>query len=36
LLQPGTYIFAIVEVQPDGSLTASRIQATKDGVKPPL
>jgi hypothetical protein len=35
LLQPGTYVFAIAQVAPDGSMTATRIQAAKDGVKPP-
>jgi len=35
LLQPGTYVFVVVQVAADGSMTAARIQAAKDGVKPP-
>lgn len=36
LLQPGVYIFVSASVAADGSMTATRIQATKDGVKPPI
>lgn len=35
LLQPGTYVFVVVQVAADGALTAARIQAAKDGIKPP-
>ena len=35
LLQPGTYIFTIAQVAADGTMTTQRIQAEKDGVKPP-
>ena len=34
-LKPGEYIFAAVNVAADGSMTAPRIQVSKDGVKPP-
>ncbi len=34
LLVPGAYIFAAAQVAADGKLTASRIQVSKDGVKP--
>ncbi len=36
LLEPGTQVFIIVEAAADGSLTALRISAGKDGVKPPM
>jgi len=35
LLTPGTYVFISAQVAADGALTALRIQAAKDGVKPP-
>ena len=34
LLKPGAAIFTVALKKPDGSLTASRITAEKDGVKP--
>jgi hypothetical protein len=34
LLKPGAAIFTVALEQPDGSLTASRITAEKDGIKP--
>jgi hypothetical protein len=34
LLKPGAAIFTVALKQPDGSLTASRITAEKDGIKP--
>jgi len=36
LLKPGAAIFCIAQKKPDGSLTAARITAEKDGVKPPM
>lgn len=36
LLQPGVYVFISVRVAVDGSMTATRIQASKDGIKPPM
>ena len=35
LLVPGAYVFMVAQVAPDGKLSAARIQASKDGVKPP-
>ncbi len=35
LLVPGAYVFMGAQVAPDGKLSAARIQASKDGVKPP-
>ena len=35
LLTPGTYIFTGAQVAADGTITTMRIQAAKDGVKPP-
>jgi hypothetical protein len=35
LLVPGTYVFISAQVAADGTMTALRIQASKDGVKPP-
>jgi hypothetical protein len=35
LLTPGTYIFTVAQVAADGTMTTARIQAAKDGVKPP-
>lgn len=34
-LKPGTYIFTTAQVAADGTMTTQRIQAAKDGVKPP-
>jgi hypothetical protein len=34
-LKPGEYIWTGAQVAPDGKITASRIQVSKDGVKPP-
>jgi hypothetical protein len=34
-LKPGEYIFAAAQVNTDGTMTAPRIQVSKDGVKPP-
>lgn len=36
LLQPGVYVFISVRVAADGSMTATRIQASKDEIKPPM
>lgn len=36
LLQPAVYVFISVRVAADGSMTATRIQASKDGIKPPM
>jgi hypothetical protein len=35
LLKPGVYVFIAAQSAADGTLTALRIQAEKDGVKPP-
>ena len=35
-LVPGEYIFAVAQVGTDGTMTAPRIQVSKDGVRPPL
>ena len=35
LLRPGAKVFISAEVGADGSMTAARIQASKDGVEPP-
>jgi hypothetical protein len=34
-LVAGEYVFTIAQVAPDGTMTVSRIQVSKDGVKPP-
>ena len=34
--KPGAAIFCIAQKKADGSLTAARITAEKDGVKPPM
>lgn len=34
-LKPGEYVFIAAQKAPDGSITALRIQVSKDGVKPP-
>jgi hypothetical protein len=36
LLKPGAAIFTTALKKPDGSLSASRVTAEKDGVKPPM
>ena len=36
LLKPGAAIFCIALKKPDGALTAARVTAEKDGVKPPM
>jgi len=36
LLKPGATVFMVAQRQADGRLTASRITAEKDGVKPPM
>jgi hypothetical protein len=36
LLKPGAAIFVVALKKPDGSLSASRITAEKDGIKPPM
>jgi hypothetical protein len=36
LLKPGAAIFTVAQKSADGTLTASRITAEKDGVKPPM
>ncbi|HLY44665.1 MAG TPA: hypothetical protein VKQ73_03735 [Stellaceae bacterium] len=36
LLKPGAAVFMIAIKKPDGSLTAARVTAEKDGVKPPM
>jgi hypothetical protein len=36
LLKPGAAIFAVALKKPDGTLSAARITAEKNGVKPPL
>jgi hypothetical protein len=36
LLKPGAAVFMVAQKQPDGKLTAARITAEKDGVKPPM
>jgi len=36
LLKPGAAVFVGAQKAPDGSLTAARVTAEKDGVKPPM
>jgi hypothetical protein len=36
LLKPGAAIFTVAQKKPDGTLTAARVTAEKDGVKPPM
>jgi hypothetical protein len=36
LLKPGAAIITVASKKPDGGLTASRVTAEKDGVKPPM
>jgi hypothetical protein len=35
VLKPGEYAFIAANVGADGKMTASRVQVSKDGVKPP-
>jgi len=35
LLVPGEYVYIAADVGADGKMTASRIQVSKDGVRPP-
>ncbi|HEY2816479.1 MAG TPA: hypothetical protein VGK44_05025 [Casimicrobiaceae bacterium] len=34
-LRAGEYVFAAVQTAPDGTMTAPRVQVSKDGVRPP-
>lgn len=36
LLKPGAAVFIVGQKKPDGSITAARVTAEKDGVKPPM
>jgi len=36
LLKPGAAVLTIAQKKPDGSLTAARVTAEKDGVKPTM
>jgi len=36
LLKPGAAVFTVAQKKPDGSLTAGRVTAEKNGVKPPM
>jgi hypothetical protein len=36
LLKPGAAVFMVALKKPDGSLSAARVTAEKDGVKPPM
>jgi hypothetical protein len=36
LLKPGAAVFIVAQKQPGGNLTAARVTAEKDGVKPPM
>src|SRR6516165_10528767 len=36
LLKPGAAVFCVAQKKADGSLTAARVTAEKDGVKPPM
>jgi hypothetical protein len=36
LLKPGAAVFLVATKKPDGSLTAARVTAEKEGVKPPM
>ena len=36
LLKPGAAVFTVAQKKPDGTLTASRVTAEKNGVKPPM
>ena len=34
-LKAGEYVFAVVQTAPDGTMSAPRVQVSKDGVRPP-
>ena len=36
LLKPGVAVFVIALKKPDGTVTAARLYAEKDGIKPPM
>ena len=36
LLKPGAAVFIVAQKKPDGTLTAARVTAEKDGIKPPM
>jgi hypothetical protein len=36
LLKPGAAVFTVAQKAADGTLSASRVTAEKDGVKPPM
>jgi hypothetical protein len=36
LLKPGVAVFVIASKKPDGTVTAARLYAEKDGIKPPM
>ena len=36
LLKPGVAVFVIALKKPDGTATAARLYAEKDGIKPPM
>jgi hypothetical protein len=36
LLKPGAAVFIIAQKAPDGTLSAARVTAEKDGIKPPM
>ena len=36
LLKPGAAVFVIALKKPDGTVTAARLYAEKDGIKPPM
>jgi hypothetical protein len=36
LLKPGAAVFVIALKKPDGTVTAARLYAEKDGIKPPI
>jgi hypothetical protein len=36
LLKPGAVVFVIALKKPDGTMTAARLYAEKDGIKPPM
>jgi hypothetical protein len=35
-LKPGAAVFVIALKKPDGTVTAARLYAEKDGIKPPM
>jgi hypothetical protein len=36
LLKPGAAVTMVAQKKPDGTITAARVTAEKDGVKPPM